>query len=332
MPAVITGTTFSLKDVRTNVSQSSCDRLSTIFTDVVQKGYDINYCGSKDRLSNFRNFVLATGITTPVGVCSRCLAFDGTNWWVAGYLAECVVKITPTGQTSYTGTGSNPYGIAFDGTNMWTANNGDNSVTKITPNGTMTTYSSTGSQPKGIAYDGTNMWTSNYNGNSVTKITPSGTMTTYTSTGVHPNDIAFDGSAYMWTSNEDCTVSKIAISDGTITTYSGMTECGLHITTDGTNAWSGNKDGISKITPAGVVTNWTIGFTAAYGIAYDGSYLWVTDGSSNTVGKINPANPSSRIRTYDLLSNLQSYGMTYANCQLAVGSVSLRCVAIFNVC
>lgn len=293
MPAVITGTTFSLKDVRTNVSQSSCDRLSTIFTDVVQKGYDINYCGSKDRLSNFRNFVLATGITTPVGVCSRCLAFDGTNWWVAGYLAECVVKITPTGQTSYTGTGSNPYGIAFDGTNMWTANNGDNSVTKITPNGTMTTYSST---------------------------------------GVHPNDIAFDGSAYMWTSNEDCTVSKIAISDGTITTYSGMTECGLHITTDGTNAWSGNKDGISKITPAGVVTNWTIGFTAAYGIAYDGSYLWVTDGSSNTVGKINPANPSSRIRTYDLLSNLQSYGMTYANCQLAVGSVSLRCVAIFNVC
>jgi len=73
--------------------------------------------------------------------------------------------------TTYTGTGSGPYGIAFDGTNMWTANYGGSSVTKITPSGTMTTYTGTGANPLAIAFDGANMWTPNQGNNSVTKIT-----------------------------------------------------------------------------------------------------------------------------------------------------------------
>ena len=72
--------------------------------------------------------------------------------------------------TTYTGTGSGPYGIAFDGTNMWTADRTGSSVTKVTPAGDMTTYTGTGAGPRGIAFDGTNMWTANLDGDSVTKV------------------------------------------------------------------------------------------------------------------------------------------------------------------
>jgi len=93
------------------------------------------------------------------------------SYTITNFNDNSVTKITPTGtMTTYSGTGTQPYGIAFDGTNMWTANYGGNSVTKISPTGTMTTYTGTGSNPAAIAFDGTNMWTANMEGNNVTKV------------------------------------------------------------------------------------------------------------------------------------------------------------------
>jgi hypothetical protein len=63
---------------------------------------------------------------------------------------------------------------------------------------------------------------------------------------------------------------------------------------DGTNIWTTSDFGsVSIITPAaatpyppGNVTTVTTGFTAPYGILYDGMHIWVTDGGAGTLLKL----------------------------------------------
>lgn len=112
-----------------------------------------------------------------------------------------------------------------------------------------------GANPWGMAFDGLYLWVANNNG-SVVKVLPSANVVVATyspSLTSALGNLAFDG-VYMWVagSHSQGYVSKIKASDGTIT----------------------------QVQPAA-------GAIAAYGIAFDGSSIWL--GASGKLYKLNPS-------------------------------------------
>ena len=69
---------------------------------------------------------------------------------------------------------------------------------------------------------------------------------------------------------------------------------------DGTNMWavSTNLPGVSKITPSGEVTNYTIGGINPYAIAFDGTNMWITSIAGDSVKVIDPT--GTEIHSYSM--------------------------------
>ena len=165
---------------------------------------------------------------------------------------------------------------------------------------TVTEFSSgltAGSNPKGIAAgpDG-NLWFTESTGNSIGKITPSGVITEFSN--------GLDADSYPWgiTSGPDGNIwftvnhgiGKIIPSSGSISVFStGLADFSspaeitrgadgnLWFTDYGTNA-------IGKITPSGVITEFSLGANSCpWGITAgsDGN-IWFTDYGANAIGKI----------------------------------------------
>jgi hypothetical protein len=124
-------TTFSLDDVRVELSGSNPYSLSDAFTDADDDGFDGTYEGSKDRLSNFRNYSNVT-IT----------AYSTSNLASAGASGACsyIMDITyyhngsgtypQVGDTIYTDSGGT---TVYSGTERWRKMNaGAGNVASIT--------------------------------------------------------------------------------------------------------------------------------------------------------------------------------------------------------
>ncbi len=182
------------------------------------------------------------------------------------------------------------YAIAFDGTNFWACDYQFANAIKITSGGTPTYYSGLGQNPRCIAFDGVNMWTGNKS--TVTKITPSGIMTSYviSTNPMMPavaSGIAFDG-ANMWTANQgNSTINKITAA-GVITTYTlGFPSYGIAYNYVTGDMWvTNNVSRVTKISPAGAFTTYTGTMTSPNAIAFDGTNMWTTNWDSVT--KIQP--------------------------------------------
>jgi hypothetical protein len=212
---------------------------------------------------------------------------------------------TVAGYAGYTGTVDGvgtaarfdyPYGITTDGTNLFVADANNNTIRQIIAStGTVTTFAGTASasgsadgtgtaarfkHPEGITSDGTNLYVADTGNNTIRQIVISTKVVT-TLAGVagavgtadgtrtaarfnYPTGITTHG-GYVYVADTDShTIRKIVISSGVVATLAG---------TAGT---AGSADG----------TGTGAQFNYPYGIASDGTYVYVADANNNTIRKV----------------------------------------------
>ena len=231
-----------------------------------------NYVWTTNPASNNVTAINATSgnlVTYSCGNDPDGIAFDGANMWVANYTPATVTKIRALDgriqQSVSVGTGgvSNPRLLAYDyvANTMWVTVNGDNKVDKIDVNtGTVLGQYAVPGSPYAIAFDGTCMWVTQASANTVVKIrTSDGAILGTYGAGVGPNGIAFDGT-YIWITDQVytgappfpmdtiCTVTQLLATDGSLV--------GTH--------------------QVGERPQW---------VTSGGGYIWVTNGSDNTVSR-----------------------------------------------
>ena len=197
------------------------------------------------------------------------IAFDGTNMWVANYTPATVTKIRASDgailATIPVGTSgvSNPRLLAYDKVSkyIWVTVCGDNKVKKIDPvtNKIVGDYTVPG-YPYAIVFDGTCMWVTQVLLNTVAKIrTSDGAILATYNAGVGPNGIAFDGT-YIWITDQ---------------VYCGAPPFPMNTVCTVTQILAGNGAAMGT-DQVGERPQW---------VAAGGGYLWVTNGSDNTVSR-----------------------------------------------
>jgi DNA-binding beta-propeller fold protein YncE len=262
--------------------------------------------GSSDGTGTFVKFNRPFGITT-----------DGTNLYVADTYNNTIRKIgistgavitlagkagTP-GSTDGDGLSAQfyyPFGITTDGTNLYVADDYNNTIRKIvTATGAVTTLAGTAGitgsvdgtgtaarfyYPHGIATDGTNLYVTDAYNHTIRKIViTTGAVRTRVSTlagtpgslgsanGIGtlasfngPSSITTDGTNLYVADTDNSSIRKIVIATGAVTTLAGT--AGITGSADGTGA--------------------AAQFYYPYGIATDGTNLYVADTYNNTIRKI----------------------------------------------
>ncbi len=108
-------------------------------------------------------------------------------------------------------------------------------------------------------------------------------------TGGSGTDVSFDG-VNMWVSNGYGDVVRKVTPSGVITNYTGTGAQPFSIAFDGTNMWTGNNAGnsVSKVTLGGAVTNYSSIGQNVFGIAFDGTNMWTSNYGDNSVSKVAP--------------------------------------------
>jgi virginiamycin B lyase len=199
---------------------------------------------------------------------------DG-NLWFTEYDLERIGRITPSGAvTEFSAgltAGGRPMGVAAgpDG-NLWFTENAGDRIGRITPEGVITEFSAgitPGSAPLGITAgpDG-NLWFTENAGSRIGRITTSGVVTEFSegiSTHASPRAITTGPDGNLW-----------------------FTQPGTYPP----DSVQGNR--IGRITPEGVVTNFSAGITPYSGprsiaAGSDGN-LWFTEQFGSRVGRITP--------------------------------------------
>jgi len=207
---------------------------------------------------------------------------------------------TPYRKTITVGGGfSYPMGLAIDRSgNLYVAGGGDTTLKKMSFSGSITTiFSSIRGDVSKVATDlAGNIYFTQSNSNIIKKISPSGSITDIQFTNLNTPD------AYQFVIDS---VGNIYIADRTnnivskITPGGNITQIGIgmnFINSGGValdsfgNLYIGDSEyGITKVTPSGVITNFSTGFSWPHGLAIDSQdNLYVMDENRGTVSKITP--------------------------------------------
>ncbi len=204
---------------------------------------------------------------------------SSANIYTANLNGDSVTKVDSFGSpTTYAlNPGSQPMGLAVDSSsNVFVANSGLDTISKIASDGTVTaTFATlpTGSHPMSITVDtNNNLYVADYLLDTVSKITPAGSVSLFATlpTGSNPISIIFnivDGNLYTanYTSN---TVSQIILSNGTVNLLGTTGNAPRRIRIDSGNIYTSNNsvpNSVTKITLAGVVTNFPTTTSSLYG-------------------------------------------------------------------
>lgn len=228
--------------------------------------------------------------TEIIGAQLRNIAYDGSNYWagVSNYVYYVDSNLSFWSNASGTNFGgSNGYGIAY-GNGFWIAvgDGGGNPVTSILksvsaiPN-FFNQINSGGFNGvgRGIAYDGSNLWVATgYDSNS------------------YLGTLQYSGDATNWSNATSGGFSTFGIVGGGDV---GPPYTGQAIAYDGSNLWVAVGQGTTttnSIKYSGDAFNWsdiasggfsnTLGFSGVYngfGIAYNGSNLWIATGAGDGI-------------------------------------------------
>jgi sugar lactone lactonase YvrE len=250
--------------------------------------------GADDTTATSARFYAPAGITT-----------DGTNLFVADYRNHAIRKIViATGEVttvagsarnagSADGTGAEarfnlPSGIATDGTDLFVVDRLNFSVRKVAiESGEVTTLAGTADSifnaPEGVVAVGGNLFVADTAHHAIRKVTvATGEVTTLAgSAGVSgsadgtgeaarfygPTGLATDGTNLYVADSSNFTIRKVVIATGVVTTIAGRAE------------EYGSMDG----------TRDEATFNRPYGLALDGTNLYITDAGSHTVRKLDLA-------------------------------------------
>lgn len=238
-----------------------------------------------------------------VGPFPSSVAFDGEFIWVVVPSSisdpDTINRLYKIDRTTNTvvatvPVGDDPRDVVFDGTNLWVSNNVDGTVSKVdSVTAAVVRVVTVGGGPNGMASDGSSVWVANAADSSVSEIeVASGDVVSTYSVGTVPYDIAFDGT-WLWVTDiatgsvhkvdpaTEATVTTIAVGDGPVA-----------VATDGFNVWVANSTAgtisrISQLTGAIVATVPVGAADNPSGLAFDGTYVWVTlPGNGLTDGRI----------------------------------------------
>lgn len=142
-------------------------------------------------------------IDTP-GPCSKGLAFDGKNLWVADAFTDRIYSIeADTGKVikSFETPGYDPEGLAWDGECLWHIDSGENLLYRLDTNsGTpIKIVKSSTSDPRDIAWDGKFVWIVDHKKDVLMKVSPvDGAAVKFFAAPVKESaGLAFDGK-YLW--------------------------------------------------------------------------------------------------------------------------------------
>jgi streptogramin lyase len=229
-----------------------------------------------------------------------------------------VGRVTPAGsitQFAVPGAGSGSEAIAGgpDG-NIWMVArgemNGPDWILKVSPAGVVTKYPlANGVGPEGITWgpDG-NIWFTEFWTGRVGRMTPAGVITEFSLPSPNPRGIVTGSDHNLWIVEESVQREAIArmTTKGEITEFPlgsdvihQLVPYNIVAGPDG-NLWFTEMGQIGRITPAGVITQFTIGsgHDNLFGLAggADGN-VWFTDATANTVGRLSP---TGEIRQYPL--------------------------------
>jgi sugar lactone lactonase YvrE len=243
------------------------------------------WSGSADGTGSAARFCVPYGITT-----------DGTNLYVADTYNNTIRTIVIStgavttlagtlGSGSADGTGSaarfwDPRGITTDGTNVYVTDRRNGTVRQIViSTGVVTTLAGTYYFPVGITTDGTNLYVADTFNHTIRKIVIStGAVTTFAGSGGYgsadgtgsaasfhsPSGITTDGTNLYVADTDNHTIRKIVIATSVVTTFAGAAGS------------SGSADGTGSVAR----------FDSPYGIATDGTNLYVADTFNQTIRQI----------------------------------------------
>lgn len=182
----------------------------------------------------------------------NAVVFDGKHLWLGGNNSIMQYSYTGVLSTRVSGLGNISDIIYADGY-IWAADDTNNVVHQVDVDTYTDQQITVGTDPSALVYDGANVWVANYSDDTLTKIsTTDNSTTSYTisSLGIGPNDIVFDG-ANIWIGFDNGDgVGYFKVADETV----------------------GESDQL-------------LGASIDY-IAYDGTYVWATDNSTDTILKI----------------------------------------------
>ncbi|MEI7578510.1 MAG: YncE family protein [bacterium] len=189
-------------------------------------------------------------------------------------------------------TGGIPRGLAFDGSYLWTANDVINTISKIDVNtgqivATLSDPAMSG--PHTALFDGTYIWMLCWNSTLVkVDINKNIILGVYNYNNFAGTALAYDG-RYIWASASNNNIYKI--DPETVAIVATVNNPGHgwgYATFDGKYLWS--IDGIGTVTKLDIDTNTIAGYfyvgNGLLGIAYDGTNIWVANGSTYTYSKI----------------------------------------------
>jgi hypothetical protein len=154
------------------------------------------------------------------------------------------------------------------------------------------TLTDVGDSPQSVEFDGTDLWVSSLFGDTVMRIRPSDgkVLGTWTGATSAQGIVCAMGKIFITGRTNPGRLYMIDPTQpaGAVTTVSSnLGKAPLSIAFDGSRLWTANDDSVSivSLTPTTVHTV-SIGFGNLHGILYDGSNMWVTDTSDNTIKKL----------------------------------------------
>jgi len=215
------------------------------------------------------------------------LAFDGTYLWHADATEDKIYKLDTSGNIvdSFDSPDDNPKGLTFDGTYLWNADDKYDFRSKIykldTSGNIIDSFNSPSSRPSGLTFDGTYLWNADNNTDKIYKLDTSGNIVdSFDSPARYSGDLAFDGTYLFVVGNWDHKIHKLDTSGNIITSFD---------------------------TPS-----------AIYGLTFDGTYFWYSDGVEDKIYKI------MILPVYVGLSRTQIFTVTNSGtADLVIGTLSI---------
>ena len=219
--------------------------------------------------------------------------FDGSNIWVTAPGDDKVIKIDQySGSTLCTYSMPSPQGIAFDGQYYWVTASGDGTIHKIDNNclpvGSSFPVTATANSLGKIIYSGSYLWALSSLENAVISINPSNNEAVRWDGLVssNPQDIFFDNYFY-WVANKDVdTLTSFYLSSSKVCSQSPTTSC------ESDADCSGFGFGACFAVPQ-QFANYSTG-DAPSNIAFDGTYIWVGNETSQNLSRYLAADPTQR--------------------------------------